>query len=140
MFVNSSSYGECTALFDKKTEKIYLQSGLFDMDEFVDDEQLAEEEDYDAEIHIEIPHKNDLDLGRDLVFEFVEKFLPEDENKVDQFFSQRGAYSRYKNLLESKGLLDQWHQFENKSELIALSLWCEENEIDITGSNSILSC
>lgn len=130
MFVNGCDYGECTALFDKKTGKIYLQSDLLDMDE--SEQQLADE-DYDAVIHIEIPHKNDLGLGRDLVFDFVEQFLPEEGSKVEQIFRKKGAYSKYKYLLESKGLLDNWYDFENKRELIALSLWCEENKIDITG-------
>ena len=129
MFVNGVGEGENTALFDKKTGKIYLHSDLCDMGEL--ENQLGDE-DYDAEIHIEIPDKNDLGLGQNLVFEFVEKFLPEDEKKISQIFSKRGAYSRYKDFLASKDLLDKWYDFENKKELIALSEWCKENEIDIT--------
>lgn len=122
-------YGENSALFDKKTGKIYLRSDYCDIEE--QDDQLSEK-DYDASVHIEIPHKNDLDLGENLVFEFVEQFVPEDEAKVDQIFRARGAYSRYKDLLSSKGLLDKWYEFENKSELIALSQWCKDNDVDIT--------
>ena len=126
-----ANYGENTALFDKKTGKFYLHSDLCDMDEMED--QLADE-DYDAEVHIEIPDKSDLGLGQNLVFEFVEKFLPEDKKKISQIFNKRGAYSRYKDFLASKDLLDKWYDFENKKELIALSEWCKENEIDISVS------
>ena len=131
IFVTMANYGENTALFDKKTGKFYLHSDLCDMDEMED--QLADE-DYDAEVHIEIPDKNDLGLGQNLVFEFVEKFLPEDKKKISQIFNKRGAYSRYKDFLASKDLLDKWYDFENKKELIALSEWCKENEIDISVS------
>ena len=127
MFVNGSPYGESSGLLNKKTGEIYVHSDLCDTGELED--QLPK--DYDASIHIEIPHKNDLDLGRNLVFEFVEQFMPEDENKVGQIFSKRGAYSRYKDFLDSKDLLDKWYDFENKSELIALSQWCKENDIDL---------
>jgi len=131
MFVSGAGYGESTALFDRKTGKIYLHSDLCDTGKIED--QLGGKG-YDSEIHIEIPHKNDLDLGQNLVFEFVEKFLPEDKKKIGQIFSKRGAYSRYKDFLASKDLLDEWYDFENKKELIALSEWCKENEIDISVS------
>lgn len=94
--------------------------------------QLQSEEDYDPTIHIDIPHKNDLDLSQNLVFEFVEQFIPEAENEVSQIFRKRGAYSRYKELLHLKGLLDKWYAFENKRELLALLQWCKENDVDIT--------
>lgn len=129
MFVSSASHGENSAVLDKQTSKIYLRSELGGIDEL---EELSEEE-YNASNHIEIPHKNDLGLGRDLVFEFVEQFIPEDDNKVDQIFRKRGAYSRYKNLLESRGILQKWHDFENQREQLALLQWCKENEIDFVG-------
>jgi hypothetical protein len=129
MFVSSSGYGENSALLDKSTGKIYYQSAYGDLDEF---EGFPEDE-YDPDIHIEIPHKNDLDLGRDLVFEFVETFIPDEYERVDKMFRKRGAYSRYKDLLDSKGVLQKWYDFENQREQSALLQWCEENKIDITG-------
>ena len=129
MFVSSTSYGENSALLDKQTGKIYFRSELGGIDE---QEELSEEE-YNSPIHIEISHKNDLGLGRDLVFEFVEQFIPEDEHKVDQIFRKRGAYSRYKDLLESRGKLQKWYDFENQREQLALLQWCKENKIDIMG-------
>jgi hypothetical protein len=130
MFVNGGGgYGESSAVLDTKTWKIYLRSDFCD----IEPEGQLSDDDYDREIHIEIPHKNELDLGRNLVFEFVEQFIPEDEAKIGQIFRKKGAYSRYKDFLDSKGLLDKWYDFENKSELITLSQWCKENNIDIAG-------
>jgi hypothetical protein len=129
MFVSSSGYGENSALLDKSTGKIYYRSAYGDVDEF---EEFPEDE-YDPNIHIEIPHKNDLDLGKDLIFEFVEKFLPDDYERVNKIFRKRGAYSRYKDLLDHRGVLQKWYDFENQREQSVLLQWCEENEIDITG-------
>ena len=58
---------------------------------------------------IKIPHKNDLDLGRDLVFEFVEQYLPGDLGRVRQIFRRNGAYKRYKDFLESRDFLQKWY-------------------------------
>lgn len=129
MFVSSSGYGENSALLDKSTGKIYYRSEYGGLDEF---EEVPEDE-YNPDIHIEIPHKNDLNLGRDLVFKFVEKFIPDDYERVDKIFRKRGAYSRYKDLLDSRGVLQKWYDFENQRQQSALLQWCRENDIDVMG-------
>ena len=128
MFVSSSGDGENTATYDKETGKIYFRSDLAGIDEF---EELCESE-YDEKIHIEIPHKNDLDLGRNLVFEFIREYSPEDENTVSQIFRRKGAYSRFKDFLDSKDILQKWYDFENSRELEELENWCRDNSIDIS--------
>jgi len=128
MFVSSMGYGECSAILDRKTGKTYYQSDWLDVDEI---DQLSEA-DYDSKIHIHLPDKKDLGLGRDLVFEFVELFIPDKEDKIEHIFSRKGAYSRYKNYLDDIDMLEQWHEFENQRELMALTEWCEDNEVNIT--------
>ena len=59
----------------------------------------------------EIPHKNDLDLGQALVFEFAASHLPDEYDRVRDIFRRRGAYGRFKDLLDSKGLLETWYRF-----------------------------
>jgi hypothetical protein len=54
---------------------------------------------------VEIPHQKDLELGRNLVFSFAESLPPDDYDHVRYIFRRKGAYSRYKAFLESKGLL-----------------------------------
>jgi hypothetical protein len=72
-------------------------------------------------------------LGRNLVFEFVEQFLPGDFERVRQIFRRGGAYRRYKDLLEDRGFLKKWYEFENTRQTEALREWCEENDIALTG-------
>jgi hypothetical protein len=55
----------------------------------------------DCEAMVAIPHKNDLDLGQSLVFEFVASTLPDEYDRVRDIFRHRGAYGRFKDLLDS---------------------------------------
>jgi len=89
--------------------------------------------DLDWDMCIEIPHKNDLDLGQRLVFEFVETHLPDEYHRVRQIFRKQGAYGRFKDFLESKELLERWYEFESQSDKQALQHWCEQNEIELSG-------
>ncbi len=124
LFVSSAGYGMCTAVLCKATEQIFYRSEMADLDEI-------EEENLDLSKCIETPHKNDLDLGNSLVFEFVEIHLPGEYNRVRQIFHKRGAYGRFKNLLESRQLLKAWHEFSEQREEHALRQWCIENEIAV---------
>lgn len=110
-----------TAVLNKKTGQTFYRSEFSGEDDFPED---VESEDY-----IEIPHKNDLNLGRNLVFDFVLKYLPEKSDEVDSFFHRKGAYSNYKYLLEKLNLLDKWYKFEDEKTKSALLEWCRVNGI-----------
>ncbi len=126
-FANFGSMGENQAWLDRETGKIYLCSDY-------DDEPIALPEDIDNdEKYIEIPSKRDLDLGQRLVFRFIDEYLPEQEDQVQRIFSRKGAYGRYKNLLEQHGMLDKWFEYETSSRQQALREWCEFNDIKIQG-------
>ena len=125
LFVSSAPYGEHSALVCKDTGEILYRSEMGGIDEIGD-------EDRDPDKWAEVPHKNDLDLGQRLVFEFVEMRMPDEYGRVEQIFRKRGAYGRFKDFLESKGLLKGWHDFENQHEEQALRQWCEENEIELS--------
>ncbi len=126
LFVSSAPPFEHEAYLNKETGEFYYVSALGDSDELPDD--LEESDKY-----ISIPHKNDLDLGRDLVFAFVSANLSDEYGKVRGIFSGRGAYARYKDLLESKGQLEAWYEFENQAVKTALLEWCKEKNIDLKG-------
>jgi len=127
MYVGSAMYGMNSAVLCKDTGKILYRSEMAGIDE------TEEEEDLDWDQCVEVPHKNDLDLGRNLVFEFVAEHLPDDYGNVRQIFRRRGAYSRYKALLERRGLLQEWYDVENSREVGALRKWCDENGIELVG-------
>jgi hypothetical protein len=124
MFVSMSPPDEHYAYLNKETGETYYVSMLGDSDELPDD--LEENEKY-----ISIPHKNDLNLGRDLVFDFISANLPDEYEQVRRMFSKKGAYARLKELLESKGQLEAWYEFEKKATEEALRGWCKENDISL---------
>jgi hypothetical protein len=110
----------------KETGEIFYTSEMGDSDELPEDID-------DTEKYISIPHKNELDLGRALVLEFTSAYLPEELDEVYLIFRHKGAYSRYKDLLERKGALEDWYQFENERRELALKGWCQENQIELKG-------
>jgi mannose-6-phosphate isomerase-like protein (cupin superfamily) len=120
---------EAQAFLDRETGKTYLVSDAIDMDEAL--EELPD--DLDSERYLEIPRRSELDLGKPLVLAFVAERLPGELDRVEGMFRRRGAYRRYKDLLEERGLLDAWHAFEEQAEKRALVEWCQEQGIEVTG-------
>jgi hypothetical protein len=90
------------------------------------DEELPEDIE-DGSLYIAVPHKSELGLGRSLALRFAEEHLPRSWEEVDGYFRKRGAYSRFKSLLERVGRLDAWHQYEQAAKEEALREWCAEN-------------
>ncbi len=113
-----------SAYISKRTGQIYYHSEMYDSDELPED--IYESDDY-----IEIPHKNDLDLGQHLVRQFVNREIPGLADTVKGFFSRRGAYSKYRSFLEGIGLLKKWQEFEETRTKETLKEWCKENGIEI---------
>ena len=125
-FVSCGQMYEHQAFLCKETGKIYWRSELGD-----DIEDLPE--DIDDEKYIEIPHKNELDLGKKLVLDFADQHLPEDAEEIDSIFRRKGAYSKFKALLERKGMVDKWYEFESEAHEKSLREWCEDVGIEIDG-------
>lgn len=125
-FVNSGGLGENQAILDTQTGRLYWHSEIGD--NFEEDELP---EDLDGERCIEIPHKNELNLGKALVFDFVQQFLPDDYDDVRDIFRRRGAYGQFKAMLVRRGALDRWHDFSAKAEEAALRAWCADNAIEL---------
>ena len=119
---------EHEAYLCKETGKIYWRSE-FDDDE---DEPLPDDID-DNEKYIAIPHKNDFNLGKNLVLQFTAEQLPESYDKVREIFSRRGAYARFKDLLEYQDMLQQWYDYEQQAGENALREWCNDCDIRIEG-------
>jgi len=103
---------------------------IFYISDFGDSDELPEDIDDDTDKYIDIPHKNELDLGKPLVLEFLIMYLPDSVEKVDSFFRKKGAYSKFKDLIDAKGLLDKWYAFEEEEQNKALREWCKDNDIN----------
>ena len=123
-FVSMDQMFMHNAYLCKETGQIFYTSEMGDSDELPEDID-------DPEKYITIPHKNELDLGKALVMEFISEYLPEELDRVYAIFRHKGAYSRYKDLLERLGALDDWYNFENERRKTALKEWCRENNIEI---------
>lgn len=125
-FVSSDQMFMHSAYLCLKTGEIFYTSEMGDSDELPEDI-------YESDQYVEIPHKNEFDLGKPLVIDFTSRHLPDEIEEVYSIFRKKGAYSKFKNLLERKDLLDQWYSFEEKSRNEALREWCQENNIEIKG-------
>jgi len=125
-FVSSGAPMEHRAFVSLETGKVYWLSELNPDDE----EELPDDLDT-ASRYLEIPHKNDLDLGRQLALRFAEERLPGQATRVADIFRSRGAYRRFKELLTAEGCLEQWYAFENEATEQALREWCQENDIHL---------
>jgi hypothetical protein len=124
MAVEFASFGESEAYICVETGQIYLSSDAVDV-EIPDD--LDEEGKY-----LVVPSKRDLGLGKPLVLDFVADRLPGDLESVHSYFRSRGAYSKYKALLEERKILEQWYEYEQESTKQALLSWCQEHAIDVS--------
>ena len=125
-FVSMDQQFMNSAYLCKETGEIFYASEMGDSDELPEDID-------DPEKYISIPHKNELDLGKALVLEFTSAYLPEELDEVYLIFRRKGAYARYKDLLERESALDDWYKFENERWELALKAWCQEHQIELKG-------
>jgi hypothetical protein len=129
-FVSFEGLTERRAYVRKDTGEI-----LYGSDDLDEEEELPDDVD-DEEKYLAIPTKRDLDLGKSLVFDFVREFLPDHLDQVRRYFSRRGAYGNFKDLLAQGHAIEQWHKFEDEAAQRALREWCSENSIErIDGSD-----
>lgn len=106
------------------------ETGVIDEEELPDD--LEESDRY-----LEVPHKNELELGRTLVLRFASEELPRRFATIEGFFRRRGAYPRFKDLLASEGCLERWYAYEADATERALRDWCAANDIQLDESSSV---
>jgi len=128
LFVSSAAPGEHCAVVNRITGESFFSSIISDYDDLPDD--VDENDDY-----IGIPHKNDLELGKPLVMDFIRCRCPELIDRVLSIFSRRGAYGRYKDLLVEKNMLEDWYAFENERTREALLKWCELQGLTIESAS-----
>ncbi|MGA9267376.1 MAG: hypothetical protein WBV79_13130 [Rhodomicrobium sp.] len=125
-FVAAGSGGEHQAFLCKQSGTLYYHS------ELCDDFDILPDDIDDIDKFLPVPDKKELDLGKPLALAFTREFLPGDFDDVRQFFRRRGAYARFKGLLDQRDALAQWYAFEAKAEEQALREWCELNSIEVS--------
>lgn len=125
-FVSSATPFENSAYINADTGEIFIISDALDEENDVPDDLDVSDK------YIAVPDKQVLNLGSKLVFSFMAAELPDDYDTVAVFFRKGGAYSRFKNFLGSRNMLEQWYAFEESATERALNKWCQENGITIT--------
>lgn len=123
--VSCGAYGDTTIRICRRTGRSYCRSLVVGSDE-----DSPEDLD-DDKLYLAIPHKSDLNLGRDVVFQFVKYEAPEIADRVFDAFRKKGAYSTFKSILAKAGLLDRWYEFEAQAKRAALTEWARENDVEI---------
>lgn len=125
-FVSSGGVGENEAYIDRTSGKIHWYSAFDDNEEELPD-------DLDDERYIAVPHKNELGLGVKLVINFAYEVMPEYAEEISHIFSRKGAYAKFRSLLERTDFIDKWYAYETEANDKALRKWCTENKIEIQG-------
>ena len=121
LFVDAGSGFDTAAWVCRETGAVLWHGG--DSDDF---EPLPADID-DAERYVPLPDKREFGLGKPLALEFARTQLPACYEQVCAMFSHRGAYARFKDLLERQQSLDAWHQWEAEQTRQALREWCTDN-------------
>ena len=129
-FVNSDAPMMHQAYVSLDTGQIYWFSELNPT------EQELPEDFETSDRYVAFPHKNELGLGRNLALSFAADELPDRYREVAAIFHRKGAYSRFKGLLASVGLLEKWYKFEEAALDKALQEFCAANDIQIVEASS----
>jgi hypothetical protein len=124
-WVSATADSENAAYICRTTGVAYFTSSSMDLDD-----ELPEDIEDDG-LYIAVPHKVDLNLGKNLAIKFTAEHLPDDYSDVCGFFRQRGAYGRFKDLLERRDSLDTWYRYEAQAIEQALREWSCENLITL---------
>jgi len=119
-FVSVSELGEHQAYICRKTGRIYFVSENINIEEELP-EDLTESEQYES-----VPHRRDLALGKRVALSFVEEELPALLPEAREIFGHKGAYGKFKRLLDVNGILDRWYVFEERAAEAALREWSDE--------------
>ena len=116
--------GEIEAFLNKATGHVYFH--------FVNGDNFEDPpEDLESDKYIELPTKNDLDLGKFLAIDFAVRHLPDDADDVEDMFYRKGAYSQFRKLLIQRDALDAWYKFEKEKTDVALRQWCKSESIEL---------
>jgi hypothetical protein len=126
-FVSISDTDENHAYICRSTGRIFCVSDLLD-----DEDDDVPEDIETSDLYIALPHRRDLGLGRNLALSFVGEELPAALNEAHKMFDRKGAYGRFKHLLQANSLLDKWYVFEQSAVEAALRDWYEAEEVALS--------
>ncbi|MEC9486929.1 MAG: hypothetical protein UMU76_05460 [Prosthecochloris sp.] len=129
-FVSSDEEGENFAWVCRDTGEIVYFS-----------EKLGLDERRGQDIHsgncFPVPHREALELGRELAFDFIDEVLPGDYAEVrDIFADPEASRSRFRDMLAARGRLDDWKDYEADRISDVLRQWCEARGIELADQDN----
>lgn len=130
-FASAGAFISAEAYVSRETGEVFITSDDLGEDEFGDlPPDLG-----DPERYVEVPDQHSLQLGRNVALDFAAQELPERYDEIERIFQRKGAFGRFKDLLERAGLLDRWYAFENEAAAAALRDWCDEVGLQLVDSS-----
>jgi hypothetical protein len=130
-WVSDLSASENMAFVCRESGRVYMTS----------DEDFGEELEPDLPLDLEditkyaiVPTRQDLRLGKRLAVRFVQASLPERLEETYEMFAARGAYARFKDMLEREQALDAWYAFETEAVERGLREWAESEALVVAAS------
>ncbi|CAI8925130.1 UPF0158 family protein [Methylocaldum szegediense] len=129
-FVSASAPMDNRAFIDRGNGKIHYLASELDFEEKIPDDLES------SNRYVEVPHKYDLDLGRNFILSFIQQELPDEYETVSEFFRRKGAYRRFKDFLDSRNQLERWYEYQSRETEKALRLWCDENGLELIDDSS----
>jgi hypothetical protein len=91
----------------------------------------------DVEKYAIVPSRHDLRLGKRLAVRFVQASLPSRLEETHTMFAARGAYARFKDMLESEQALEAWYAFEAEAVERGLREWAESEALAVAASGTV---
>ncbi|MCL2525254.1 MAG: hypothetical protein FWF20_08365 [Betaproteobacteria bacterium] len=124
-WVSASGPFESVAYVSRESGRIYYHTDANDFGEALPDDVE------DENLYVSVPRKRDLGLGQRLVLDFIGANAPDAYDQVRHFFHKRGAYARYKDLLDRRGLLGAWFAHEQQACEAAMREWAESEGFEV---------
>jgi hypothetical protein len=124
-FTSSGEFFDAAAYVSLGTGVVYLMGEGTE----TDDDPPADLRTSDR--YLAIPTRRDLDLGKSLALRFARRHMANDVDSIADCFRHSGAYARFKEIVDRRGRLEQWFEFEVKAVRLALAEWCSSNDLEL---------
>lgn len=128
-WASADGVGETMAYLHRSTGEVHLKAIDFE-------EELPADIDDDTR-YIPMPNQKDLDLGRELVFEFIGDHGASVADEVRSAFRRKGAYAEFRSILVRTGLLECWYEFQSSATHAALLRSANENGFEVRTVDSV---
>ena len=111
----------------RRTGHIYWIPDDLETDDLVEE---APDDIHDIEKYVLVPDKHYLDLGNKLALEFAAQYLTDQYDDVRAMFRRKGAYRRFRVLLQQRDLVEHWFAYSEEQTRKALENWCESEGLE----------